>query len=61
MTILSKNQSILDHEDSLLYIYKQPEEVKKNLFDQWIKRLEFFNKTNDQLFVETKKENNKYK
>jgi hypothetical protein len=54
-----RDRSIIDQEDSLLYIYKQPQEVKKNLFDQWIKRLEFFNKTNDQLFVETKKENNK--
>lgn len=59
MSAISKNQLVIEQEDSLLYIYKQPEEVKKNLFDQWNKRSALNSKLLDQLFIETRKENNK--
>ena len=38
MNFISKNQTKMQIEDSLQYIYKQPEEIKKELFTNWIKR-----------------------
>ena len=39
MSPISKNQIAMQLEDSLLYIFKQPEEVRKTLFDNWTKRM----------------------
>lgn len=55
---ISLNQEKIEIEDSLLFIYKQPEELRNNLFNNWIKRQDQTNKTISQLFTETKKENN---
>lgn len=55
---ISLNQEKIEIEDSLLFIYKQPEELRKNIFNNWIKRQDQTNKTIGQLFTETKKENN---
>jgi len=39
MSPISMNQIAMQLEDSLLYIFKQPEEVRKTLFDNWTKRM----------------------
>jgi hypothetical protein len=39
MSSISANDISMQREDSLLYLSKQPEAIKKQLFDQWIQRI----------------------
>jgi tetratricopeptide (TPR) repeat protein len=51
MLPISNNQIAMQLEDSLLYIYKQPEEVRKTLFDNWTKRMNTRASELTQLFI----------
>jgi tetratricopeptide (TPR) repeat protein len=51
MLPISNNQIAMQLEDSLLYIYKQPEEVRKTLFDNWTKRMNTRASVLTQLFI----------
>lgn len=59
MSSISLHQNTMQIEDSLLFIYHQPEEVRKNINEKWLSRLSQSNNALDQLFTETKKETNK--
>ena len=59
MSSISQQHISMQTEDSLLYFYHQPEEIRKVLFDNWLKRWSQSNKELEQLFTETKKDNNK--
>ena len=59
MSSISQQHISMQTEDSLLYFYHQPEEIRKVLFDNWLKRWSQSNKELEQLFTENKKENSK--
>ena len=59
MSSISQQDIIMQTEDSLLYFYRQPEEIRKVLYDNWSKRWAQSIKELDQLFTDTKKDNSK--